>query len=148
MFHYRLIARTFPLIFFFSVLVSAGLMAQDGKALFQGNCAQCHNPIKQSTGPALQGVTTRVPDKKLLHSWIRNNGQVLASGNKYFNDLYLQFGKTPMNIFPGLSDAEIDAILKYVEDYKAPGAPVAATATGGAKTEESDNTLLYGILTL
>ena len=123
-------------------------MAQDGKALFQSNCATCHNPIKQSTGPALQGVTTRVPDTKLLHAWIRNNGQVLASGNKYFNDLYLQFGKTPMNIFPGLTDAEIDAILKYVEDYKAPGAPVAGAPVGVPKAEESDNTLLYGILTL
>jgi mono/diheme cytochrome c family protein len=147
MFHHRLIARKFLLIFLFSFSVSVGLLAQDGKALFQANCAQCHNPVKASTGPALQGVTTRVPDTKLLHSWIRNNGQVLASGNKYFNDLYVQFSKTPMNIFPGLSDAEIDAILKYVEEYKAPG-PVVAEGSTVPKAEESDNTLLYGILTL
>ena len=59
-------------------------MAQDGKALFQSDCASCHNPIKQVTGPALKGVTARVPDQKLLHAWIKNNAAVLASGNKYF----------------------------------------------------------------
>src|ERR1700761_1689746 len=57
--------------------------AQDGKTLFQTNCAQCHNPIKVITGPALKGVTQRVPDKKLLHDWVRNNPRVLASGNLY-----------------------------------------------------------------
>ena len=86
-------------------------MAQDGKALFQSDCASCHNPIKVVTGPALKGVSARVPDQKLLHSWIRNNAAVLASGNKYFNDLYAQYNKMPMNTFPQLTDAEIDAIL-------------------------------------
>ncbi len=146
MFHYRLIAKSFLFSILLIASVSVGLYAQDGKALFQANCAQCHNPVKQSTGPALQGVTQRVPDKKLLHSWIRNNGVVLASGNPYFNNLYASYNKTPMNIFPGLSDGEIDAILKYVEEYKAP----TAITDGGATTkqEEGDNTLLYGILTL
>ena len=67
---------------------------------------------------ALKGVTSRVPDSKLLHEWIKNNVAVVASGNKYFTDLYNQFNKTPMNTFPNLSDAEIDAILKYVEAYQ------------------------------
>jgi len=127
------------------------LFAQDGKALFQTNCASCHSPIKQIIGPALQGVTTRITDQKLLYDWIHNNTKVLASGNKYFTDLYNQFNKTPMNTFPNLSDGDIKAILGYVEAYKAP----VATTTGGsepgsanAKAEESDNTLLYGILTL
>ena len=120
-------------------------MAQDGKALFQTNCAACHNPYKQVTGPALHGVSERVPDKKLLHAWIRNNNAVLASGNKYFNDLYVQFNKTPMTPFPSLTDAEIDAIIKYVELPP----PSETTPSGGGKTApESDNSLLYGILTI
>ena len=124
-------------------------MAQDGKALFQSDCASCHNPIKQVTGPALKGITSRVPDQKLLHSWIRNNAAVLSSGNKYFTDLFVQYNKTPMNTFPQLTDAEIDAILKYIETYPDPataknGSPNNAPSAG----EESDSTLLYGILTL
>jgi cytochrome c551/c552 len=122
-------------------------LAQDGKALFQANCAQCHNPFKIVTGPALKGVTERVPDKTLLHAWIHNNQKVLASGNPYFTALFNTFNKTPMNLFPNLSDAEIDAILKYVET-----AVPASTGPGPDnpknKDEESDNTLLYGILTL
>ncbi len=123
-------------------------MAQDGKALFQANCASCHNPIKQVTGPALKGVTARVPDQKLLHAWIRNNAQVLASGNKYFTDLYAQYNKTPMNLFPTLTDAEIDAILKYIETYPEPGTSKPGGPTEVPKGDESDSTLLYGILTL
>jgi cytochrome c551/c552 len=147
MLHQRLIAKTiFLSILLFSVfLLGNEVYAQDGKALFQSNCASCHNPVKVVTGPALKGVSDRVPDKKLLHDWIKNNGAVLASGNKYFNDLFVQYNKTPMNIFPNLSDGEIDAILTYVNNYaepgKGPGQPI-------PQAPESDNTLLYGILTM
>src|SRR5579863_7912434 len=122
------------------------VFGQDGKALFQANCAQCHNPIRKVTGPALQGLTSRIPDSNLLHAWIKNNQTVLASGNKYFNNLFNEYGKTAMNLFPSLTDPEIDAILTYVETYKAP--TTEPTAGGTAPANESDNTLLYGILTL
>ncbi len=131
------------------VLLGNDLFAQDGHALFQSNCAQCHSPFKKVTGPALKGVTERVPDKALLHNWIHNNQKVLASGNPYFTALFNQFNKTPMNTFPNLSDAEIDAILKYVETAQPPAAPGGGSPDSpGAKAEASDNTLLYGVLTL
>lgn len=129
------------------VLLANTLFAQDGKALFQSNCASCHNPFKVITGPALHGVTDRVKDKKLLYDWIHNNQKVLASGNKYFNDLYNQYSKTNMSLFPDLSTKDIDAILNYVETAK----PPSATPEPGAPTAqapEGDSTLLYGILTL
>jgi cytochrome c2 len=117
--------------------------AQDGKALFQTNCAQCHNPVKVITGPALKGVLERVTDKKLLHDWIHNNTKVLASGNVYFNNLYNQYGKAPMNTFPNLTDLEIDAILSYVTNYSE---PLAATNTSlNPTTAPEDHNLLYGL---
>jgi mono/diheme cytochrome c family protein len=124
--------------------------AQDGKALFQSNCASCHNPFKVITGPALKGVSERVPDKNLLHAWVHNSSKVLASGNPYFNNLFNEYNKTAMTVFGNsLTDADIDAIVKYVETVQPP------TNDGGgggsttvSKTEDSDNTLLYGILTL
>ena len=128
------------------VLLANTLFAQDGKALFQANCATCHNPYKDGTGPALHGVTQRVPDINLLHAWIRNNTKVLASGNKYFTDLFNSRSKTPMLTFPALTDKEIDAILAYVElppPTQGPG-----ETTSPQQTPEADNTLLYGILTL
>ena len=51
---------------------------EDGKTLFQSNCAQCHTPIRVITGPALKGITERVTDRQLLHDWIHNNNKVLA----------------------------------------------------------------------
>ena len=152
MIHHRPIVKTFIFSILLSSLVSMGNTgyAQDaakGKTLFQTNCASCHSPIKQVLGPALKGVTERVPDKKLLHDWIKNNSKVLQSGNPYFTALYQQNNKAAMNTFPNLSDADIDDILKYVETYQA------ATPGGGGETvqvkqEEGDSTLLYGILTL
>ena len=120
--NHRPIVRMLKFTILLLSLVSLGnrLFAQDGKALFQTNCASCHNPVKKIIGPALQGVTQRVSDQKLLYSWIRNNAAVLASGNSYFVNLYNENGKTPMNTFPAMTDPEIKAILTYVETYKAP----------------------------
>jgi cytochrome c551/c552 len=148
MIHHRSIVKTFIFSILLSTLVSMGNTgyAQDGKALFQTNCASCHNPVKVVLGPALKGVAERVPDKKQLYDWIKNNKAVLAAGNPYFTALYNQYNKTQMNTFPNLSDKDIDAILKYVDEYKVPG-PETTNSPGG-KGEEGDSTLLYGILTL
>ena len=139
-------SRLLLLLFFFAFIITGKTYAQeDGKALFQSNCAQCHNPIKVVTGPALKGVTDRVPDQKLLHEWIHNNPKVLASGNVYFNNLFNQYGRTPMNVFPNLSDADIDAILKYVDTY---AEPMAKTNTStNAPAPQEDHTVLFGIVT-
>jgi cytochrome c2 len=146
--------RPFVKKLFFSILLSTlvftgnGLFAQDGKALFQANCASCHNPFKEVTGPALKGVTERIPDKTLLHAWIHNNQKVLGTGNKYFNNLYNQYNKTAMTVFGDqLSDKDIDAIVTYVETVKPP-TPPGGPGTDNPKSNEDDNTLLYGILTM
>ncbi|MCU0385427.1 MAG: c-type cytochrome [Flavihumibacter sp.] len=151
MIHYRSILQRVALIL--SVLTvlcfDQGVFAQDGKALFQQNCASCHAVHKNLTGPALAGIEERVPDKKLLYAWIRNSQAVLQSGNKYFNDLYLTWNKTAMNLFPNLTDEEIGAMITYINSVPAPGA---ATGTGEAGVQaaaaESDNSLIFGVLTL
>ncbi|HVW58554.1 MAG TPA: c-type cytochrome [Puia sp.] len=151
MIHHRPIVKTLVFSILLSSLVSMGFTGyaqEDGKALFQTNCASCHNPVKVVLGPALKGVEERVPDKKLLHDWIKNNKAVLAAGNPYFTALYDQYNKTQMNTFPNLTDKDIDAILKYVEDFKVEAAPTGGAEGGGAQKEEGDSTLLYGILTL
>ncbi|MFM6943801.1 MAG: c-type cytochrome [Bacteroidota bacterium] len=121
--------------------------AQDGKAIFQANCASCHNPIKDATGPALQGVDKRVPSKEWIYNWVHNSAKVISSGDKYANDLYNKWNKTAMTAFPQLSNAEIDAVVKYVNDYKAPSAtPAAGAATSNAP--EEDNSNMYILVTL
>ncbi len=86
----------------------------DGKAIFQANCAACHNPIKDATGPALQGADGRVPSKEWLYEWIHNPAAKIASGDAYANKLYDDWGKTQMTAFPDLTEAEIDAVIAYV----------------------------------
>lgn len=92
----------------------------DGKALFQSNCASCHSVFKDMTGPALSGISRRLPDRKLAHKWVRNPAGVLKSGDVYFNTLKKKFNDVQMTPFPDLSDAEIDAILDYVEARSKP----------------------------
>ncbi len=133
-----------------STIVKAADPAK-GKALFQQNCASCHNVHKQLTGPALKGVEDRWSDKKLLHQWIHNSSSVIASGDPYANALFKQFNQV-MPAFPAFTDEDIDNILAFiaVEGAREPGgAKAGAPATGGAAAEEGgDNSLLFGIITL
>ena len=138
----------FTAVFLLGLLVTNTVTAQDGKTLFNTNCASCHQVHKKSTGPALAGVEGRWESKEKLYSWIKNSAAFLKTGDEYANKLYLEYNKTAMNLFPNLKNEEIDAILKYIASVPAPGAPGAAgAATAGAPAEE-DNSLLFGVLSL
>src|SRR4051812_45421800 len=89
-----------------------------GKAFFQSNCASCHNPLKDATGPALKNIDKTLPSKDWLHDWVHNSSKLIASGDKAANDIYNKFGKTQMTAFPQLSNEEIDAIIGYVNAYE------------------------------
>ena len=147
----RSLAKIVSIFLFITLSSSIGnqLNAQDGKALFSQNCASCHAVNKKLTGPALAGVEDRWPDKKNLHAWIKNNQAFLKTGDAYANKLYNEYNKTAMNLFPNLSDKDIDAILAYIKSVPAAGAaPAGGTATAAAPAEESDSTLVFGLLTL
>ena len=135
-------------ILFLSFSLGTSANAQDGKTLFQTNCAVCHAVNKRVTGPALAGVEDRWPDKAKLYAWIKNNAAVLKSGDKYANDLFAEYNKVSMTAFPNLSNKDIDAVLGYIKTVPAAAPGAAAPAAGDAKGSESDNTLLFGILTL
>ncbi len=153
MIHYRRIAKTLVVRLVVILILSFGnkLYAQNGQALFSSNCASCHAVYRDLTGPALAGVEDRWGDKDRLYSWIRNNQAFLKTGDKYANELYVKWNKTPMNLFPNLTDPEIDAILTYIKtvpDPKAGGDAGANVASSASASEGDDNTLLFGILTL
>ncbi|MBK7764242.1 MAG: c-type cytochrome [Bacteroidetes bacterium] len=124
------------------------IAAPDGKALFQANCAACHNPLKDATGPALQGISGRAPSKEWIYSWIKNSGNVISSGDKYANEIFLKWNKSAMTAFPSLKNEDIDSIISYVENFKAPSSVAAAPGAATSATPKGDNTLLYTILTI
>ena len=148
----RSLAKIVSIFLFITLSSSIGnqLNAQDGKALFSQNCASCHAVNKKLTGPALAGVEDRWSDKKNLYAWIKNNQAFLKTGDAYANKLYNEYNKTAMNLFPNLSDKDIDAILAYIKSVPAAGAAPAggAAATATAPAEDSDSSLVYGLLTL
>jgi mono/diheme cytochrome c family protein len=111
-----------PKLLFFSLVAllffTASLQAQDGKALFQGNCSSCHAIFTKSVGPALTGVNKRHSEEWLL-KWVRNSGAMIKSGDpdavKLFNDNN-HIAMPAQN----LKDEEITAIINYVSNEKAP----------------------------
>ena len=142
----RFAQRAF-ILFCVLFLNTTAFAAPDGKALFQSNCATCHNPIKDATGPALKGVDARVPSKEWLYDWVHNPMGKVGSGDKYAVDIYNKWNKTAMTAFPNLSTEEIDAIVKYVNDFTPPPPPGGgAGAAAGAPQE--DNGWLYTTITV
>ena len=126
----------FSAVFLLGLLVTNTVTAQDGKTLFNTNCASCHQVHKNSTGPALAGVEGRWESKEKLYSWIRNSAAFLKTGDAYANKLYLEYNKTAMNQFPNLKDEEIDAILKYINSVPAPGAAAPGAVSGVRRTAQ------------
>jgi hypothetical protein len=61
------------------------MVIDTGEVLFKRNCASCHAVNKVLTGPALAGMEERITDKKKLFDIIRNNIEVLKSGDPYYN---------------------------------------------------------------
>lgn len=133
----------------FSVVFSATGYAQDGKAIFQQKCAACHAINKNLTGPALAGVEDRWPAKADLYSWIRNSAALIKAGHPRAVAVYNEYNKIQMPAFPELKDADIDAILTYI-NTPVPGKTEGSSApvAGAKETASDDNSLIFGILTL
>ncbi|HEY0299117.1 MAG TPA: c-type cytochrome [Arachidicoccus sp.] len=141
---------SFVLIFSFVNKLHAQGAADQGKALFQANCTSCHSIYKDATGPALQHVEDRWPSRDKIVAWVHNSTAVIASGDKYANDLFSKFNKTPMTHFQGvLSDKDVDAILDYIKSVQDKPQTPAPGAGGSAAGQESgsNNMLLYAIVT-
>ena len=122
---------------------------KNGEKLFKANCTACHALDKQMVGPALGGVVERLKseqnlDTEWLHKWIKDNKSLRASGDKYANEVFEKFNKTEMQVFPNLTDKDIDDILEYTTNPPAPEPEAAATPAGTADANTggttSDNT--------
>jgi mono/diheme cytochrome c family protein len=137
---------------FFLLIFSTGnkVYAQDGAAIFQQNCASCHAINKDLTGPRLAGFESRGPwaDRKQLYAWIHNPAKFMQN-DPYTQGLKQQYGGAMMTAFPQLTDKEIDAIVTYINKAAAAAPPpVNGQVADGVVADESDSSILYGILTL
>ncbi len=111
---------------------------REGKNLFKSNCASCHNPKADGTGPALMGVTARwqaagkyknKTPEQWLKVWIKNWHQAVEAGYPYAVAM-ANSRPSEMNVFITLTDEQIDDILAYVEEPAVYAAPVAQNVKG------------------
>jgi len=147
--------------FLFSIVLflatASATIAQDaaeGESLFKNNCAACHNTSDEVlVGPGLKGITERRPIEWIV-KWVHNPQAVIASGDKYANELYNKFNKAAMTPYPNFSEAQIKGIVAYIDaSNAAPAAPAggAAPAAGAAPAEAKSSggmmeVLLVGLL--
>jgi len=122
-------------------------MAQDGEALFKTNCANCHKPDADFTGPKLQGWEKVVPSKDWIYDWVHNPPAMIAK-DAYAKALADKWKPIIMPPFASLSKSDIDAIMTYVDNYKAPAPAGKAPVASGAEAPSSNNSLIFGLLTL
>lgn len=91
-----------------------------GQALFLKNCASCHSPNRDMTGPALSHSITKEQwkDRKKLYAWVRNPAAFMKKDD-YTRKLKDQYGSM-MTAFPNLTNDEIDSIVEYLKVAKLP----------------------------
>ena len=106
----------FSILFF--ALISFNASAQDGKALFKQNCASCHQPAKDGTGPALKGAKAKwEANGDDIYAWIKNPQAQYDNGVKSALAIqYMPGGMAGINI----SNEEADAIFEYVDTWEPP----------------------------
>ena len=116
---------------------------QAGKALFNSNCAACHQLNRKAVGPALRGVTEKY-DKEWLYSWIKNGTQMIKDGDPQAVAIWEEYNRAVMTNYPQFSNEQIDNILAYTNyTPPAPAAAVASTAqTVGQGSDISVNIIL------
>ena len=86
----------------------------NGKKLFNSNCAACHKLEQRLIGPPLKGVAAK-RDQEWLKKWIRNSGELIASGDADAKAIFEEYSSIPMTPFPNLTDQDIADILAYTD---------------------------------
>jgi len=125
--------------------------AESGDVLFKQNCAACHKlSSKKSTGPGLLNVGERRSEEWLMQ-WIKNSGELIASGDPDAQAIFEEYNKMPMPPYMQFSDDEIKGIIDYmaangIED-KAAGSGVASeggdTAEGEIVISDSQRDIIF-----
>ena len=148
--HRRIICKAISAVFFLILLhFNTKTFAQDGEAIFKMNCASCHKPDADFTGPMLKGARERQAaaglPKDWVYKWVHNTTSMVST-DPYAKQLFAKFNSV-MTAFPSLKEEEIDKVLDWADKYEKP-AEKPGSASGAKGGGEDDNSLLYGLLTL
>src|SRR5690242_6326567 len=136
------------LLLFFGVFIAINkVSAQDGKAIFQSKCASCHKLGADMTGPDLTGVIARWGgNMDQIHVWVHNWAKAVQAGYPRAKEVENFSGSAMTQFEDAITDAEIDAVIKYADagppkkDEKGPPTPGGPTDNSGA--------VIFGIISL
>ncbi len=136
----KIVALTAVLGFFAATVNVNAQDVAEGEQIFKNNCAACHNTSDETlVGPGLKGISDRRPLDWIV-KWVHNPQAVIASGDKYANELYKKFNQAQMTPYPNYSEAQIKSVIAYIDAQAAPAAPVAgATPVAGAPAAEGSS---------
>lgn len=137
------------------ILASSSIQAQDGEAIFKGNCTACHKIDKKMIGPALKGSreawAERTGSDEAIIAWIKNSqGYIKETGDPYAKNLLAEYNGTVMPPM-ALSTDEVVALLDYIENWQPEETAAAAgggdvAAGDGAGAEEPGDPTLWLII--
>ncbi|MEC8617491.1 MAG: c-type cytochrome [Bacteroidota bacterium] len=137
------LANFLSLVLFVSVTIVSH--SQDGEKLFKANCASCHHPIKNATGPKMQGVLQKWEDNgegDLIYEWVKNPAELYNSGKSKMAKAIWDWSPTVMTPQGHLSKDEVKSIFAYVDAY-APPATAQGPASDDTVYEAEDDTVSY-----
>ncbi len=109
--------------------------ADQGEQIFKSKCVSCHTiGGGKLVGPDLQGVTTR-RDRAWLEQFIQDPNALFQAGDPDAKALLDEY-QIPMPAL-GLSAAEVQAVINYLETTASASAqPTAETENGGGDSSE------------
>jgi mono/diheme cytochrome c family protein len=145
-------ALRFSVLLAILLFANGDLFAQEGKALFEANCAKCHHPVKGSTGPALQGARARWEENAgegKIYDWVKNSQAMIDAGEPYAVSLKAEW-KTVMTNFPQFSKEQMDAIFDYTDEYVEEVVSVGNTegVTGEAQSDSGSSWVWWVIASI
>ena len=124
-------ALLFAVLSFLTVTVSKAQDVVEGRTLFKSKCASCHALDNDGVGPALAPKAKSL-ELSFLIPWIKNNGALIASGNKQAIEAS-KFSPSEMTAFPTLTDEQITNIVEYAKV----GEPKKVAEVGAAVAEDT-----------
>jgi mono/diheme cytochrome c family protein len=120
---------TITIFAFALIFLVSGVHAQDGEQLFQ-QCKACHSVGQgKLLGPDLLDMSQR-RDVAWLKSFIKSSQTMVKNGDTQAVDLFGEFNNLVM-IDYNLPDADIEAIIKYIDSF----------STGGGEVTSAEDSL-------
>jgi cytochrome c2 len=112
----------FALLLLVASIISSGIVYGQSKPadLFEKNCSICHKiSTEKLIGPGLAGITQR-RDRAWIVKFVRSSKTMIESGDKTAVQVFNENNKIPMPEHMFLSEADVNGLIDYIANYKAP----------------------------